>query len=341
MKFDIISLTLGISFFVEGSYTLAVKSRASFQPESSEVKVRPSHLSHARTFLDSYYQSHAENRDTDKDVPLATSALRLSKRAFKNWTPDEDGILLDLKGKDYKWNEIASELPGRTARAVRARYDAIKDLPSPTYANFVVWTPEELKLLRDMRKEGRGWEEIAEALPGRTANGARARYGHLKDKTPFIRESIWTPEEDERVVDLRVQGREWEEIAEALPGRTRAAVRARYFAVKGNSSTPNVQRRPWTPEEDKLLKDLKAQGLPYKEIAKSFPQRKVETLAVRHTNLTKNDPNKENYYWTPQEEKLLLELVGGDMDWEVIAERLPGRSPKAVYDRYRLLEDKQ
>jgi hypothetical protein len=38
------------------------------------------------------------------------------------WTPNEDAIIIDLRGKNEKWEDISEKLPGRSAISCRLRY---------------------------------------------------------------------------------------------------------------------------------------------------------------------------------------------------------------------------
>lgn len=76
----------------------------------------------------------------------------------------------------------------------------------------------------------------------------------------------WTDEEDARLVELARQGFCVAAIAEHL-GRTRAAISARL-----GSSLPRqgAQRRKFTKQEKKLVKELRARGETFEEIAEQL-----------------------------------------------------------------------
>lgn len=52
--------------------------------------------------------SHAEN-----EVP---------KRTQSKWSPEEDALIIDLRGRNMKWEDISERLPGRSAIACRLHY---------------------------------------------------------------------------------------------------------------------------------------------------------------------------------------------------------------------------
>ncbi|RYN48233.1 hypothetical protein AA0117_g13445, partial [Alternaria alternata] len=50
----------------------------------------------------------------------------------------------------------------------------------------------------------------------------------LPDESPAKKQSKWTPEEDNLVIELRGQGMKWDDIAKRLPGRSSISCRLRY-----------------------------------------------------------------------------------------------------------------
>ncbi|RYO48190.1 hypothetical protein AA0116_g12592 [Alternaria tenuissima] len=50
----------------------------------------------------------------------------------------------------------------------------------------------------------------------------------LPDESPAKKQSKWTPEEDNLVIELRGQGTKWDDIAKRLPGRSSISCRLRY-----------------------------------------------------------------------------------------------------------------
>ncbi len=71
------------------------------------------------------------NRATKhKDKPASTS-----RRA--RYTPADDTKMLRLKGQGLSWTEIAEQFPGRSARAIEARYyTTLKKPPTPLEADL-------------------------------------------------------------------------------------------------------------------------------------------------------------------------------------------------------------
>ncbi|KAI5787109.1 hypothetical protein EDC01DRAFT_717922 [Geopyxis carbonaria] len=53
--------------------------------------------------------------------PLPTSPNSPAKKQSK-WTPEEDALIIELRGRGTKWEEISQRLPGRSAISCRLHY---------------------------------------------------------------------------------------------------------------------------------------------------------------------------------------------------------------------------
>jgi hypothetical protein len=91
------------------------------------------------------------------------------------WAPDEDGVLGAGLRAGKRWQEIADELPGRTARAVQNRGQAL-GLKHPS----VIWRPDEDAILRNDAKAGASWESISDRLPNRAIRACKERVRLMK-----------------------------------------------------------------------------------------------------------------------------------------------------------------
>lgn len=53
------------------------------------------------------------------EIPLAEESP--AKKPLK-WTPEEDNLIIDLRGQGVKWDDIAKRLPDRSSTSCRLRY---------------------------------------------------------------------------------------------------------------------------------------------------------------------------------------------------------------------------
>ena len=110
-----------------------------------------------------------------------------SPRSPRMWTKAEDRKLLSVvdsfnrRGvKIIKWNAVATELDSnRNGKQCRERY--INHLSPDLNKN--AWSPvEDHNLFSSFFKFGRRWSQVSAVLPGRTDNGTKNRFHHLRRK---------------------------------------------------------------------------------------------------------------------------------------------------------------
>lgn len=103
-----------------------------------------------------------------------------------------------------------------------------------------------------------------------------------------------------------------------------------------------LQRWQWTIEEDMRLTQLAKQfNKDWNRIAEFFPSKTVGNIKKRYLN--KHNPEVKRSAWTPQEDKLIIEMYAvRGCSWTMIAEQLPGRQPDVIKNRfYGTLRKKQ
>jgi len=90
----------------------------------------------------------------------------------------------------------------------------------------------------------------------------------------------WTEPEDQllREVVQRYQC-DWRKVGQHFPGKPKSAVKRRWQ----NRFDPDLKRTPWTPQEDSIIKELRARiGTVWKEIAKALPGRPPDVVKNRY-----------------------------------------------------------
>ncbi|KAJ8773056.1 hypothetical protein K2173_028233 [Erythroxylum novogranatense] len=134
------------------------------------------------------------------------------------------------------------------------------------------WTKDEdAQLNAAVKVYGYNWQDVASCLEGRT--GAQCSNRWRKSLNPYRqRKGTWTLDEDKCLkVAVKFFGpKNWNKIAQFVPGRTQVQCRERWF----NALDPSLNTGEWSEEEDLRLKAIIEEcGYGWAEIAKHFPGR--------------------------------------------------------------------
>jgi myb proto-oncogene protein len=193
------------------------------------------------------------------------------------------------------------------------------------------------------------WDAIAALVPGRTTSQCKNRWKNGLD--PIIdrttrRTGTWTEDEDTKLKDSveRHSGQNWGEIAELVPGRTRAQCHYRWHSTLDPSidRTPPGRWAKWTEEEDSKLKDaVKTHGgKDWGAIAALVPGRTRNQCRSRWRDVL--DPNIDQANgrtgkWTEDEDSKLKDAVKryGGKNWKEIAALVPGRTKVQCHSRWQ------
>lgn len=220
---------------------------------------------------------------------------------YQKWTAAEDRKILELHHQGLTSSQIALQMPDRTPENVswRLRQGRRDAEPRSTRER---WTPEQDALLMGKRDAGLEMKQICQFFPGRSLSAVRARNNqllrggaqmakHRNGRKPW---RAWSPEQKQRLIDMKVtDGLSIEAISKNL-GRTYSATQ--YIWNKCRQSLPAdvVKRlRPehgWTSEEDDILIELRGKGVPYNEIALDLPERSTRSIKDRCQRIRKLIP---------------------------------------------------
>jgi hypothetical protein len=158
------------------------------------------------------------------------------------------------------------------------------------------WSESEDNLLRQMvAVHGQNWLSIAAHFPNRTPSQISTRWS--KCVNPELSKGRFTPEEDARIREhVALNGIDnWKPIMQILPHRSSKQCKERWE----NHLNPNLNARPWTPEEDNFVyRQFKAVGPHWSMIARFLRGR--TDVAVRNRfnssiqkRIQKNDLGQE------------------------------------------------
>ena len=226
--------------------------------------------------------------------PLAPTRARQrsgSSTRTKNWTKDEDKLLLKLvESYGFNWTEISQSFPNKTMQQVSERYSKVLD-PNLVKGN---WTRfEDETIINFVAESGpKNWTKLASILPGRIGKQCRERWRNHLD--PSLIRSPWTAEEDEKLRELHGKyGNQWVKISQLMPGRPDNAIKNRwnsYLRRKGevvmvsHQAKTEVLPPPSVDEERPLqIPDVETQvygdGSPYRDSFFSPSILKTPTLS--------------------------------------------------------------
>ena len=197
----------------------------------------------------------------------------------------------------------------------------------------------------ELREQSLSWSEIAESFPERSWGALKQRYNGLM-RDPLApkgrRGRIWTPEEDERLLELARTGIPWEEIAESLPGRSPEAIEGHYYKLLvQDKQAPTITRKRYTVEEDNILLEALEEGLSIIEVSRLLKRSKqsVYRRIVKLEKLERFNPASlsiKHRNYTVDELGLIHELREKGITWKQIqSEHFPERALTGIRRRYK------
>ena len=201
------------------------------------------------------------------------------------------------------------------------------------------WTKEEdTELLTLVRWLGdRKWVEVSSKLPNRTAMQCMQRY--KKSLRPGMVKGCWSYEEDcllLEIIDahlkknLPISELDWKETSLQIRGRNPKQCRERWFL----NLDPNINRNPWTPEEDRLLFQLAEKyRMSWSRIARFMPGRTNNSVKIRYHSIMRKQ--SKNRIWSDSERQELIEhALLNNFQWTTIATKFLGRTVRQVREEF-------
>ncbi|KAI5852292.1 hypothetical protein BZA05DRAFT_425552 [Tricharina praecox] len=131
----------------------------------------------------------SKNRTTR---PLAPKAANSPSKKQTKWTPEEDALIIELRGRGEKWEEISKRLPGRSALSCRLHYqNYLERRPE--------WNEEKKDRLARLyeRFKSEMWQMVAKEMeiPWRAAEAMHWQMGEVEmarraGVVPFSQSSV-------------------------------------------------------------------------------------------------------------------------------------------------------
>ncbi|KIO13068.1 hypothetical protein M404DRAFT_994019 [Pisolithus tinctorius Marx 270] len=139
------------------------------------------------------------------------------------------------------------------------------------------WTPtSDERLIKAVHMFGHNWSLVSRYV-SEDATPVQCSTRYQRSLDPSVKRVNWTLEEDARLrIAAAAYGQSWVDVAAAMPGRTNDQCRDRW----NEQVNPNLNRSPWSPEEDKALLDVvrENENAAWKEISKLLGTGRTDTM---------------------------------------------------------------
>lgn len=149
----------------------------------------------------------------------------------KEFSAEEDKLLLELDKKGVPWKDRLRFFENRTLPAIQSRFVKITPLRSPALRKY---TPEEDGLLREAIESGKTVEEISQLLGKKPLSVKRRiikleELGQLDPPPQTAHKRSYTDAEFELMHEMRKKKMTWKDItAKYFPGRSNLALSQAY-----------------------------------------------------------------------------------------------------------------
>ena len=221
------------------------------------------------------------------------------RKRGKAWTKEEDKKLLELAAEDKAWEEMMTDLPGRSANSIQGRFNLLMEggVSAPETVK-VRYTPEEDNLLLALRREGKTFKEIADYFPKRSQGSLTNR--HLALARPTEKGDIrrkWTSDDIADLKQALDRKLTWAEISKLLNRSEIAVKRQAYLMRKAGQLDQGARAthaNSLTPAELELIRTKRGEGVVWKEIVRQFfPGKSVEALISQYYRYLKRQQKED------------------------------------------------
>lgn len=161
-----------------------------------------------------------------------------------------------------------------------------------------------------LRKEGKGFGEISQQLPGRSKMACSQEYYSTKiSRSRKQARAEWQPWERDFLISLRKEGKDFGEISQQLPGRSKMVCAKEYQKLlksrkqvstsekKTSLADSQETKRPWVEWEDKLVTTSHIAGKSCGEISRLLSSRTASAVSARWEDYLK--PRLEDTFTAP------------------------------------------
>ena len=228
------------------------------------------------------------------------------------------------------------------------------------------WTEADDALLKERRACGLTWPRISTLFPGQSSRACYNRHRKIARSKRLDGQRVWVAPECgfKRVcnsaVSLESKDEQWNYQDDEPPKSKRQRTLPLQVSkddalIAASGPAPHE----WTEADDALLKERRARGLTWPQIATLFPGRSTSACSSRHRKITQPNsvagqriwvapewysrpvnksvvlPKSNNKRWTLEEDAIIREKKAcTELSWEEIATLVSGRSGKDCRQRY-------
>ncbi|EME80330.1 uncharacterized protein MYCFIDRAFT_212032 [Pseudocercospora fijiensis CIRAD86] len=164
-----------------------------------------------------------------------------------------------------------------------------------------------------MLAQNRSSEEIAEAFPERPFRSLLDKRLKLRKGTasPSSRR-LWSEDEKQRLVHLKLQSTPWLALMQQFPGRSRDSLRSKWRELSSSQlrkDTRVPRLSSYSEQEDALMEKCMEKGMHWKKIAADyFPNRSPTAISARIVSIKEGREWSADFKWTAEIDRRLAKL---------------------------------